>query len=219
MDADPAGGGAAGPGVNTLRALRAAAASHLASTGTTRRDPWRCGAGERVSADADWSGTCASRGLGVLGSGVGLLVTALGIFVVVLATGAPAVGWVLVGLGALVALLAWWASRLRVVVDAGSIQVAWGPTGWPRKRIRWDRVRDVSAIQVEPDAVGRLGLPLDPVGPTRAPRSCAGGRASSSTSSTAAFVVTVDDAVAGARPPPRRRGRPRGPSTRVDHRS
>ena len=34
-------------------------------------DPRRCGAGERVSADAGWSGTCASRGLGVLDPGSG----------------------------------------------------------------------------------------------------------------------------------------------------
>ncbi len=135
----------------------------------------------------------------MLGSGVGLLVTALGIVVVALATGAPAVGWVLVGLGALVALLAWWASRLRVVVDAGSIQVAWGPTGWPRKRIRWDRVRNVSAIQVEPTQWGGWGYRWIPWARASAAVVRRGPGIKLDLVDGRAFVVTVDDAVAGAK--------------------
>ena len=124
--------------------------------------------------------------------------TALGIVVVALATGAPAVGWVLVGLGALVALLAWWASRLRVVVDAGSIQVAWGrpvaaqadPVGPGAQRER-DHGR--------PDHWGGWGyrwIPWahslrgrDPQGTGHRPRPRDGR----------AFTVTVDDAITGAK--------------------
>lgn len=151
-----------------------------------------------MSAAPTWSGSCTSRGLGVLGAGIGLLAIAVGVGVL-LAAGGPVLGWVLVGAGLLVALLSWWASRLRVVVDAACLRVSWGPTGWPRKRIRWARVRDVSAIQVEPAHWGGWGYRWIPWAHASAAVVRRGPGIKLDLVHGKAFVVTVDDAVNGAK--------------------
>lgn len=153
---------------------------------------------EGVTSDASWTGTCRSSGLAVMGLGAGLVVAAAGV-VVVVAAGLPVIGAILLVLAAVVAIAAWWTARLRVEVTNAAFVVAWGPFARPRKRIAWDSVAAVSALQVEPRQWGGWGYRWVPWAHASAAVVRRGPGIRLDLENGRTFVVTVEDAVTGAK--------------------
>ncbi len=151
-----------------------------------------------MTTEVSWTGRCRSRGLAVLGLGVGLVLAALGI-VVAVAASLPVAGGVLLALAAVIAVAAWWIAQLRVEVTAEAFVVGWGRFARPRKRITWDRVGAVSALQVEPSSWGGWGYRWIPWAHASAAVVRRGPGIRLDLEGGRVFVVTVDDAVAGAK--------------------
>ena len=147
--------------------------------------------------NALWVGHCRSRGIALMGVGIGLVVVAVGGLIAFLATRWG--GGVVIVIGLICAILMAWVSRLIVRVDPTAITVGWGPRGWPRKRLRWDTVREISAIQVEPKDWGGWGYRWLPWAHASAAVVRRGPGIKVDLENGQMFVVTVDDAINGAK--------------------
>lgn len=144
-----------------------------------------------------WVGYCRSRGMAVMGVGVGLLVVAVGGVIAFLSSRWG--GVVVIVIGFLCAALMAWMSRVVVRVDPTAITVGWGPASWPRKRLRWNTVREISAIQVEPMDWGGWGYRWLPWANATAAVVRRGPGIKVDLENGRTFVVTVDDAINGAK--------------------
>jgi hypothetical protein len=147
--------------------------------------------------NALWVGHCRSRGTAVMGVGLGLVVVAAGGLIAFVAS--PVGGWLVVAVGVLLTLTLWWAARLAVHVGPSALTTTWGPWRWPRKRITWDKVREISAIQVEPRAWGGWGYRWNPRAHATAAVVRRGPGIKVDLENGQIFVVTVDDAINGAK--------------------
>lgn len=151
-----------------------------------------------MTSDAAWTGTCRSRGLVVMGLGAGLVLAGAAVILLV-AAGQRLAGAILLAAAIVVAVAAAWTARLRVDVTSTAFLVAWGPFGRPRKRIVWDRVAAVSALQVEPRSWGGWGYRWVPWAHASAAVVRRGPGIRLELEDGRTFVVTVDDAVDGAK--------------------
>lgn len=149
-----------------------------------------------------WTGT-ARMPYGWLLSG-GMLVVAVAGTWAIAATGGdnaePAPTWaiVLFAVAMAFAVATGFAfTRLTVSIDASAFRVRFGPFGWPVKRIGWDDVTAVGAIEVHPTQWGGWGYRWLPGRGTSAVMRKGPGIKLDLTSGKV-FVVTVDDAAAGA---------------------
>ena len=148
-----------------------------------------------------WSGTCRSRGFAVLAVGITFVLVAVGIGTVIALQGSGAplgLGWFLAVVGVVVGVLGWWMSSLEVRLDARAFTVAFGPFGWPRRRIALTDVRDASAIVVEPREWGGWGYRWIPWARASAAVIRRGPGIVLVLADGRRFAVTVNDAVAGA---------------------
>ena len=150
-----------------------------------------------------WSARCSSPGLAVLGVGVGLILVAVGVGAGVVLSGVPGsptwVGWSVALLGVAVALAGWLQSSLQARLTDDAFVVAFGPLGWPRRRVDLADVRDASAIVVEPMEWGGFGIRWIPWANASAAVLRRGPGISLRLRDGRRFTVTVDDAVNGAK--------------------
>lgn len=148
-----------------------------------------------------WTGRCSSRGVALLGAGIGLLLVAVGLGTVIALSGSgvPAWGgWVLAAAGVLVALAVGTTSSLEVRLTEDELVVAFGPLRWPRRRVALADVRDARAIVVEPLEWGGWGYRWMPWVGASAAVVRRGPGIALTLHDGRRFAVTVDDAVAGA---------------------
>lgn len=151
-----------------------------------------------MTSDVSWTGTCRSRGLALMGLGAGFVLAGAAV-VVLVAAGQRLAGGILLVAAVVVAVAAAWTARLRVDVTSAAFVVAWGPFARPRKRIGWDRVGAVSALQVEPRQWGGWGYRWVPWAHASAAVVRRGPGIRLDLEDGRTFVVTVDDAVEGAK--------------------
>lgn len=147
--------------------------------------------------NALWVGHCRSRGMAVMGVGIGLAMAGVGGVIAFLTT--VWVGVLVIVGGLICAVLMAWVSRLAVHVDPTAITVGWGPWNWPRKQLRWDTVREISAIQVAPKDWGGWGYRWIPRAHATAAVVRRGPGIKVDLENGKIFVVTVDDAINGAK--------------------
>jgi hypothetical protein len=140
--------------------------------------------------------------LAVLARGGGLLQVAHGAGTAIPQRGSGAPLWVggVVGVvGVVVGVVGYLLSSLEVRVDAARFTVAFGPVGWPRRRIELVDVRDVAAITVEPSEWGGWGYRWIPWAHASAAVIRRGPGIVLVLADGRKFAVTVDDSVAGAK--------------------
>lgn len=148
-----------------------------------------------------WTGRCSSRGVALLGAGIGLVLVAIGLGTVIALSGSDRpvrAGWVLVVAGVAVALAVGVTSRLEVRLTDDALVVRFGPLGWPRRSVALADVRDARAIVVEPLEWGGWGYRWMPWVNASAAVVRRGPGIALTLRDGSRFAVTVDDAVAGA---------------------
>jgi len=100
---------------------------------------------------AVWSRSLVSRP-----AAFGAVALLVGFVVAGLLTGGAS-GWILVAAGVAAAVSAGTLSEIVATVDARGLTVAFGPFGWPRKRVALDRIARVDTLVVEPLKYGGWG--------------------------------------------------------------
>jgi hypothetical protein len=149
-----------------------------------------------------WTGRCASTGFALLGVGLTLVLTAVGVGTVIALSGSGAptwVGWLVAAVGVVVGVLAWLLSSLEVRLTAETFTVAFGLVGWPRRVIPLAQVAEASAIVVEPMEWGGWGYRWIPWAHASAAVIRRGPGIALVLRDGRQFAVTVDDAVNGAK--------------------
>lgn len=121
---------------------RAVAGAAAAAGAAARLAP-----GER----AVWSRSLVSRW-----AAVGSIALLAGFVVAGILTGGGT-GWLLVAAGLVAATATGSLSEIVATVDARGLTVAFGPFGWPRKRVALDRIARAETITVEPLKYGGWG--------------------------------------------------------------
>lgn len=147
-----------------------------------------------------WTGRCESRGLAVLGVGIGLVVLAIGAGTAIALRGAGTawVGWLVAVVGLVVGVAGWIASSLVAVLTEETFTVRFGPVGVPRRTIALADVADASAVVVEPLEWGGWGYRWIPWQNASAAVIRKGPGIMLKLEPDKKFAVTVDDAQAGA---------------------
>lgn len=145
--------------------------------------------GERVV----WSRSLVSR---PAAAGAVVLLVA---FVVAGLLSGGATGWVLIAAGPLAALATAAVSEIVVTVDGRGLTVAFGPLGWPRKRVALERIAASEAVTVDPLAYGGWGYRKVPRRPGATAIVLRGGEALRVVRDDGReLFVTVDDAATAA---------------------
>ncbi|MBI1378843.1 MAG: hypothetical protein GC157_15395 [Frankiales bacterium] len=148
-----------------------------------------------------WTGRCESRGLAVLGIGIGLVVLAVGAGTAIALRGAGTawVGWLVAVVGLVVGVAGWVASSLVAVLTEETFTVRFGPVGVPRRTIALADVADASAVVVEPLEWGGWGYRWIPWARASAAVIRRGPGIVLRLKDGRRFAVTVEDAVDGAK--------------------
>jgi hypothetical protein len=181
-----------GTGVAEIGGAGAGAASGAGAAGV---DAGGAGASARLAPGerAVWSRSLVSRP-----AAAGAVVLLAGFVVAGLLTGGGT-GWLLVGAGLVVAASAGTLSEIVATVDARGLTIAYGPFGWPRKRVALDQIAHADTLVVEPLKYGGWGYRKVPrrAGVTAVVlRRGEGLRVVSRDGRE--LIVTIDDAAAGA---------------------
>lgn len=146
-------------------ALAAGALAGLAGWALERGRPLGAGvaeigsaaaAGGAVSRVAPGERAVWSRSLVSRPAAVGAVVLLAGFVVAGILTGG-ATGWVLIAAGVVAAVSAGTLSEIVATVDARGLTVAFGPFGWPRKRVALDQIARADTLTVEPLKYGGWG--------------------------------------------------------------
>ncbi len=148
-----------------------------------------------------WTGRCSSRGFALLGIGLTLVLTAVGVGTVIALSGSGAtawVGWLVAIVGILVGVLSWLMSSLEVRLTDEAFTVAFGPFGLPRRVIPLTDIAAASAIVVDPLQWGGWGYRWIPRANASAAVIRRGPGIALVLRDGRRFAVTVDDAVTGA---------------------
>jgi hypothetical protein len=148
-----------------------------------------------------WTGSCASKGFVLLSVGLTLVLVAIGVGTVIAlkGSGAPTwVGWFVAVVGLVVGVLGWLMSSLEVRVGDTTFVVAFGPFGWPRRRIELTDIRSAEVIAVDPMHWGGWGYRWIPGLKASAAVIRKGPGVVLTLAEGRRFAVTVDDAPAGA---------------------
>ncbi len=136
-----------------------------------------------------------------MGVGVALIVVAIGGFTLLTFRGTQEPtwpGWLSIGVGLLVALLAYNFSSLRVQAAESAVSIRFGPTGWPSRVITYADIQSADAIMVDPMKWGGWGYRWIPWAKASAAVIRRGPGIELLLKDGRRFVITVEDAVTGA---------------------